>query len=182
MTKALIKSPGAPEFPWHQDNGYSGLKDRYYQLWIALTPMTHENGGLWIKPKSHRTRIPHSLKGNHMVSDVTPEDPIFISAESGDIILFSSWLLHRTNPNVSQMDRWAYVAEYMSFNDFDPTIKPPYLCIARNGVPHKEFINFYRGRLSLRNQLKYIPLRVKRGPIASARHVAASALRGLGLR
>lgn len=37
--QAVWKRPGAPEFPMHQDNGYSGLAEPHLQLWVALTPM-----------------------------------------------------------------------------------------------------------------------------------------------
>lgn len=157
--QAVAKGPGSVTFPWHQDNGYSDLKDGYYQLWIALTKMTPENGGLWLQPGSHKRLLPHKKVDNHVVYQGTPENPVFIEAKAGDIVLFSSYMLHMTTPNITQDTRWAYVVEYMSINHFDPSIAPPYLVVARNGKPYREFVNFYPGRLNVINHFKYLGFR-----------------------
>ena len=154
--QAVAKRPGAPTFPWHQDNGYSQLKEEYYQLWIALTEMTSENGGLWLTPGSHKRFLPHKKVDNHMVYQGTPDNPVFIEAKPGDVVLFSSFILHSTTPNITQDSRWAYVVEYMPLDNFDPDITPPYFVIARDGKPQPEFVNFYRGQLNIINQLKYL--------------------------
>jgi ectoine hydroxylase-related dioxygenase (phytanoyl-CoA dioxygenase family) len=65
--QAVAKGPVAETFPWHQDNSYSNLKDNHYQLWIALTRMTPENGGLWLQPGSHKKRLQHKFEGNYAV-------------------------------------------------------------------------------------------------------------------
>jgi ectoine hydroxylase-related dioxygenase (phytanoyl-CoA dioxygenase family) len=157
--QAVAKGPGAETFPWHQDNGYSKLKDNHYQLWIALTRMTPENGGLWLQPGSHKKRLQHKFEGNYAVYDGTPESPVFIEAQAGDIVLFSSLTLHSTTPNVSQETRWAYVIEYMSLNHVDPGVKPPYFVVARNGKSQPEFVNLHTGFLNPWNHLKYVGYR-----------------------
>jgi hypothetical protein len=171
--QAVEKGPGAPTFPWHQDNGYSGLLDAHYQLWIALTDGTKDNGGLWLAPGSHRSLLPHRRVGAHRAAEVAPEQPLLVEAEAGDVVLFSSLLLHRTLPNVSDAPRWAYVIEYMSTRHFDPSIQAPYLMVARNGRPRLEWRRLYRGRLGPWNQLKYLPRRalppLRRGLRAAAR-------------
>ncbi|NJK40774.1 MAG: phytanoyl-CoA dioxygenase family protein [Acaryochloridaceae cyanobacterium SU_2_1] len=153
--QAVAKGPGSGTFPWHQDNAYNSLKDRHYQLWIALTKTTADNGGLWIVPGSHHHALPHNKIGNHMVYAGQPQDPILIEAEPGDVILFSSFTLHSTSPNVTQAARWAYVVEYMSLNDYDPGAKAPYFIVARNGQPTAKSVDFYRGQLNPLNHLKY---------------------------
>lgn len=160
--QAVAKGPGATEFPWHQDNGYSKLRDPHFQLWVALTRMTKENGGLWIQPGSHRGPLPHSPVGNHVKYDGEPESPVFIEAEPGDVVLFSSFTLHRTTPNVSDEDRWAYVVEYMSCEHFDPFADPPYFIVAKDGAPTREFVRTYRGRQNPINQAKYFVPRARK--------------------
>lgn len=157
--QAVAKGPGAGDFGWHQDNGYNWLQDAHHQFWIALTDMTRENGGLWLQPGSHRRFLPHKVVGNHMVYDGTPESPVFIEAKAGDVVVFSSLMLHSTLPNTTQEARWAYVIEYMSLDHFDPGIDPPYFVVARDGKPKPEFVRFYRGRLNPINQLKYLGYR-----------------------
>jgi hypothetical protein len=89
-----------------------------------------------------------------------PEHPRSIPAKQGDVILFSSWLLHYTTPNASGTDRWAYVVEYMSLDDYDPLVGAPYFVVAEGGVPTPRFVESYRGRASMRNRLRYLPLQV----------------------
>ena len=153
--QAVAKGSGAGTFPWHQDNAYNYLKDEHYQLWIALTKTTADNGGLWLVPQRHQQTLPHKKVGNHMVFQGKVENPILIEAEPGDVVLFSSLSLHSTTPNITQDTRWAYVIEYMSCNDFDPVVVPPYFIVARNGEPTAEFVHWYRGRLNALNHLKY---------------------------
>lgn len=153
--QAVAKGPGSGTFPWHQDNAYNSLQDQHYQLWIALTHTTADNGGLWIVPGSHHQALPHKKMGNHRVYTGQPQNPVMIEAEPGDVILFSSFTLHSTAPNITQADRWAYVIEYMSLDDYDPGVKAPYFIVARDGQPTAEFVRFYRGQLNPLNHLKY---------------------------
>jgi len=157
--QAVDKGPGAPVFPWHQDNGYSRLRDAYFQLWIALSAGTKTNGGLWVAPGSHRSHLPHRRVGTHMAALEAPPDPVLIEAEPGDVVVFSSLLLHSTEANTSEENRWAYVVEYMSTRHFDPSIDPPYFTVAKKGRSQPEWRRFTRGRLDPRNQLKYLPRR-----------------------
>jgi ectoine hydroxylase-related dioxygenase (phytanoyl-CoA dioxygenase family) len=153
--QAVAKEPGAGVFPWHQDNAYNNLKDIHYQMWIALTEMTADNGGLWLKPGSQHQTYPHEWVGNHLVSQVTPEDPVFVEAKPGDIVLFSSFILHSTLPNVTQdSTRWAYVVEYMSTDHYDPGIPAPYFVVAQGGEPRPQMAATYAGR-NLKNRLEY---------------------------
>jgi hypothetical protein len=73
---------------------------------------------------------------------------VFIEAEPGDIVVFSSYLLHYTAPNLASASRWAYIVEYLPFEHFDPTAKPPYFIIARDGKSNPEFVHFCRHRLN----------------------------------
>lgn len=174
--QSIEKVPGGDEFPWHQDNGYNGLKDGHFQLWIALSEMTPENGGLWLQRGSHRSgNRKHVLVENHLVCRGDPATAVFIPAKPGDMLLFSSFTLHRTTPNVSNQSRLAYVVEYMSLDHFDPFIEHPYFVVARNGEPCPGFVNFFRGRLNPANQAKYLMPRTKMG-IQKARELAGAVL------
>ncbi|NJK40501.1 MAG: phytanoyl-CoA dioxygenase family protein [Acaryochloridaceae cyanobacterium SU_2_1] len=161
--QAVAKGPGAKTFPWHQDNAYNGFKHTHYQLWVALTEMTPENGGLWLVPGSHKRLLPHERVDCHMVYKGKPESPLFIEANKGDLVLFSSLTLHRTTPNTTAAIRWAYVIEYMSIDDIDPGIKPPYFIVAKKGQPQAEFVQSYRG---LRNPLNHLKYRLSRREVS----------------
>lgn len=154
--QAVEKKPGAGTFPWHTDNSYSGLKDAHFQFWISLTKMTKDNGGIWLIPGSHKKTIAHDFNGNHTVAQETGGEAHFVSAEIGDIVLFSSKLLHSTTPNITDDSRWAYVVEYMKEKHVDPFIEPPYLMIAKSGKPAPAYVNHMPAENSIVNRLKYI--------------------------
>ena len=90
-----------------------------------------------------------------MVADETPLDPVLIEAQRGDVVLFSSLMLHHTKANVSNDDRWAYVIEYMRSQDYDPHVDAPYLIMARDGRREQQFEPSYPGARSIRNRVKY---------------------------
>lgn len=161
--QSVCKGPGGEEFPWHQDNAYNTLQNAYFQFWIAVTDMTPENGGLRLLPGTHRGGIfPHRYVENHLSWEGRPEKEVAVDMKRGDILFFSSMLLHRSAPNRTDRPRMAYVAEYMSSEHFDPYVRPPYFQVARNGRPDPKFIRFYKGNLSLSNQLRYALPRMKR--------------------
>lgn len=140
----IAKKPGGEEFPWHQDNGYNRLLDEHYQFWLALTDMKPENGGLWIQPGSHRGGLRrHTVIGKHVYCPGRPRDGIPIVAQRGDVVLFSSYMLHMTTPNVTDRYRLAYVAEFMRMSDMDPLVPGPWLEIAKDGVPSGRFLDVH---------------------------------------
>jgi hypothetical protein len=155
--QAVFKGPGAGAFPWHQDNAYNRLRVEHFQLWIALSKMTAERGGLWFVPGSHKKGpLPHIKIGRFKSFAGSTENSVCVDAEIGDIVLFSSYMLHYTSPNVSNEDRWAYVVEYMSLDDHDPYKKPPFFIAARKGKPDPGFVRRTRAHLRLTNHVKYL--------------------------
>jgi ectoine hydroxylase-related dioxygenase (phytanoyl-CoA dioxygenase family) len=156
--QAVEKGPGAGTFPWHQDNSYSYLKDPHFQFWVSLTKMSKENGGLWVVPGSHKKILPHGNIGCHKVYQGETSNEEFISAEIGDIVVFSSFTLHSTTPNVTNESRWAYVVEYMHMDHIDPYIESPHLIIAKNGKPHLEYVDKLDSESFLVNRIKYFDL------------------------
>jgi hypothetical protein len=162
--QAVAKGPRSGVFPWHQDNGYNRLPTEHFQLWIALSEMTPENGGLWIVPGSHKRRLRHRKIGRHMEADdsrrydAPDAAKTFISAAAGDVVLFSSLALHKTYENATDRARWAYVAEFMRSSDFDPTVRRPYFNAARDGKPYPLFTATLPGARDARQRLRTLPL------------------------
>jgi ectoine hydroxylase-related dioxygenase (phytanoyl-CoA dioxygenase family) len=159
--QAVEKQPGAGTFPWHQDNQYSYLKDQHFQFWISMTSMTADNGGLWVVPGSHKGLLQFEKDDSHVVYKGNTDNKVFISAEPGDVVIFSSFLLHSTTPNITQKSRWAYVIEYMKIGDIDPNVDAPYLQVAKNAKPNLAYLDKLPGQNSLRNILKYTSIKQK---------------------
>ncbi len=162
--QAVAKRAGAPTFPWHQDNGYSLLRSEHLQVWVALTDAGPDDGGLWVVPGSHRRDLSHHHVGAHVEVDDEPGDGVAVTAAAGDVVVFSSRLVHRTTPNRSGRDRWTYVIEYLGVDRFDPFVTPPYFVASAGGRSAPRFTAWTPGRRSLRQQLAYVPerLRVRR--------------------
>lgn len=132
--QAVWKGPGAPEFPWHQDNGYTGLSVPHLQLWVALTSMRLDNGGLLVAPGKHTRSLEHRWSGNH-VALPQPTQVEVVDASAGDVVVFSSLLPHATAPNRTSTTRLAYVAEFLPSSEDDPSVPTPRLTVAERGVP-----------------------------------------------
>jgi hypothetical protein len=164
MDQAVTKHPGAGVFRWHQDNGYNKLKVQHYQFWIALTETSKANGALMLAPGSHkRGLLPHKFAGEGQM-EVQAEigDTVCIDATAGDVILFSSLMLHCTGRNEADSARVAYVAEFMALADYVPDAKPPYFVAAEHGASAPHFVHRQPGARSLRNQLMYLGPRLTR--------------------
>lgn len=176
--QAVAKGPGSGVFPWHTDSGYDRLPQPHFEVWIALTKSTKDNGGLCVVPGSHKVRQKHRFVDNHMSAigaeryDTDDSAKVFIEAEAGDVVLFSSLLLHKTYENTTENSRWAYVAEMLKLGDYDPTIAPPYFVAARNGQAACEFVD--------RLECAYNPVQLaKTLPLALRHRVGGPLLRRL---
>ncbi len=147
MDQAVTKHQGAGVFRWHQDNGYNHLKVQHYQLWIALTETCQKNGALTLAPGSHkRGLLPHEfVGGGQMEVRADIGDTVCIDATAGDVILFSSLMLHCTGPNEAEQSRVAYVAEYMPLADYAFDATPPYFVAAQDGRSAPHFVPTQQG-------------------------------------
>jgi len=174
MDQAVTKEPGAGAFRWHQDNGYNRLKREHFQVWIALTRTEKANGALQLVPGSHaRGLLPHSYAGEGQM-EFTGElgEIVTVDATAGDLIVFSSLMLHHTPPNVADTTRVAYVAEFMATRDYAPASAPPYWIVSEGGRSAPRFTDTKPGARSLRNQMLYLAPRVKsavKKPLRAAR-------------
>ena len=124
-SKMSIKQPrtgGA--WSWHQDYGY------WYQngcLWpdmgsafIAVDPNTRENGCLQVLKGSHKLgRIEHGRYGDQTGADParTAEaakvmETVYVELDPGATLYFHSNLLHRSDQNTSDSQRWSLICCY----------------------------------------------------------------------
>lgn len=99
--------------PYHQDRvlGYE-INDEAAMagLWLALDPATRENGCLRFIPGSHRKRLTLEQADEIEREAVTEgiENEVMVEAAPGDAILIDSLALHASDPNRTDVNRWAY--------------------------------------------------------------------------
>ncbi len=125
--QGINKSPGAgSHIDWHQDNGYqSGSLPEYLTCWLALDDSDLENGGLLVVPGSQTSGLrEHELRGVHWVIpglDETGADgsgtdqpaALPLKAKAGELLIFSSMLVHKTVGNHSaDRQRRAWVIQF----------------------------------------------------------------------
>ncbi|MGH9206026.1 MAG: phytanoyl-CoA dioxygenase family protein, partial [Acidimicrobiales bacterium] len=116
--QAVAKPPQArTELPWHQDNGYTPLvPEEYVTCWWALDDATEDNGCLWLIPTSHRHGTqPHENGGSgpFRVGHSGPaEDGVAVPVRHGSVLVFSSLMMHRSGPNVTDAPRRAWIIQF----------------------------------------------------------------------
>lgn len=117
----IFKYPGVWGQPWHQDSLYYRF-DRMPQVgvWLATSRATVENGCLFVAPGSHLEPIhPHEPDARPGANfgyvevvdyDFSRADPVLM--ETGDVLIFHSFLMHKSNDNTSDERRSALVYHY----------------------------------------------------------------------
>ena len=140
--QGINKSPGSgSHIDWHQDNGYQrGQVPEYLTFWLALDDSDRDNGGLLVIPGSHRMgQRKHELQDVHwVIPDVDTSTAVALNAKAGDLLLFSSLLVHKTVGNHStDRQRRAWVIQYAkadATNAEDGTSYEDRPWVAKDGV------------------------------------------------
>lgn len=90
-------------------------------IWIPLCNIPKELGALEILPGSHLfgLRTDHIDNGFGMVklSDNEKQNLITIEVDAGDILLFSSFLIHQSGNNISNGPRWSCHFRYNNLDE-----------------------------------------------------------------
>ena len=124
-SKMSIKQPhigGA--WNWHQDYGYWYQNGCLYpdmaSVFIALDPNLRENGCLKVLKGSHKMgRVDHDRYGDQTGAD--PErvneamkvmESVYVELDPGDALFLHSNLLHCSDQNTSEHQRWSLICCY----------------------------------------------------------------------
>ena len=115
--QGVAKPPQARTvLPWHQDNGYAPtIPERYVTCWLALDDADTDNGCLWVIPGSHRdgTVRHHDVDGSPFRSGYDgSEEGVAVPVRRGSVLVFSSLVMHKSGPNVSDRQRRAWILQY----------------------------------------------------------------------
>ncbi len=121
QTQFILKNPGAWGQPWHQDSYYFRFDQQpQVGLWLAITEATLENGCLSVLPGSHKLPIqahdpderPGANQGYTVVKGIDDSAAVPVLMEPGDLLVFHSFLLHRSVDNLGEARRAAMVYHY----------------------------------------------------------------------
>jgi phytanoyl-CoA hydroxylase len=117
----ILKNPGAWGQPWHQDSYYFNFDHQpQVGLWLAISEATLENGCLSVLPGSHRlpiqTHIPDRRPGANQgyleVLGLDESHAVPVLMQPGDLLVFHSYLLHKSVDNQGSTRRAAMVYHY----------------------------------------------------------------------
>lgn len=117
----ILKNGGAWGQPWHQDSYYFNFDQQpQVGLWLAITAATLDNGCLSVLPGSHRLpvqahrpdRRPEANHGYLEIDDVDESSAAPVLMNPGDLLVFHSYLLHKSVDNRSNDRRAAMVFHY----------------------------------------------------------------------
>jgi ectoine hydroxylase-related dioxygenase (phytanoyl-CoA dioxygenase family) len=122
MIMKQARTGGAWE--WHQDYGYwyenGVLWPNLCSVFIAVDPATRANGCMQVLRASHQLgRLNHVKMGDQTGAD--PErvaaaaerlELVYVEMAPGDALFFHPNLLHRSDQNRSENDRWALICCY----------------------------------------------------------------------
>ncbi|KAJ5351021.1 hypothetical protein N7541_008748 [Penicillium brevicompactum] len=112
--KINYKLSGSGGFAPHIDaNAYTHVKNiKHLTILAAVDEMNAANGGLEVVSGSHRMEVP--LGQDRCITSDWVESNVWTPAEleSGDILIFGSYLAHRSGANGSSKDRRAIYATY----------------------------------------------------------------------
>jgi ectoine hydroxylase-related dioxygenase (phytanoyl-CoA dioxygenase family) len=114
--------------PWHQDYPYAQDSLDALVYWIPLQSVDNHNGCVVVAPGSHRSGVyplkirRHSADGSGH-RDLQLADPKMVESfphlavpiSDGDVLVFSSLLLHRSQVNASPNIRWTVQVRHGNF-------------------------------------------------------------------
>ena len=122
----FAKLPGdGMRVSWHQDASYWPLTpSKVVSAWLAIDDSDLGNGAMQVIPGSHlkaQVEFRDSTADEHNVLNQTVEDPeehggppVALELKAGQISLHSDWVLHGSDPNVSDRRRCGLAMRYLS--------------------------------------------------------------------
>jgi phytanoyl-CoA hydroxylase len=117
----ILKNPGAWGQPWHQDSYYFNFDQQpQVGLWLAISEATVENGCLYVLPGSHNRPVePHvpdaranANQGYLEILGLDEGGAVPVLMQPGDLLVFHSYLIHRSIDNKGDARRAAMVYHY----------------------------------------------------------------------
>ncbi len=135
---------------WHQDAGYTQnhhreevpgmtVKDlRMVNVWTPLVPARPENGCMQFIAGTHKLGVVAHESREHYLEiadrELSPrlKDVVDVTADPGDVVVFSNLLFHQGLPNTSGKIRWSFDFRYQDARQ--PTLRPEKGHMARSKV------------------------------------------------
>jgi 2-oxoglutarate-dependent dioxygenase len=113
---AVKAGGGGGTFHFHQDNQYTRHDGPSINMWLALSPMSLDNGCLCVVPRSHLDGTleskPSGDGDQHKRTAIDPDNYLPVRMNPGDVIAFSRLTVHGSGPNNTNEPRMAYAMQF----------------------------------------------------------------------
>lgn len=104
---------------WHQDNYYVKGNPQEVTVWLPLFETKVQHGCLSVMPRSHNLGpLSHKIRigKKTLPQGIYDREIRYVEMEAGDVLFFSSYLLHSSNINFSDRIRYSIQLRYTSTN------------------------------------------------------------------
>lgn len=115
----VVKGPDKDSaFSWHQDSGYvHHACPMYLTCWVTLDDVTLKNGTVYLLPYTQvgiRTVVQHELDpvSRDLVGYFGKDPGVPVVIPAGSIAVFSSYVFHRSGPNLTDKMRRVFLPQY----------------------------------------------------------------------
>lgn len=146
QSQYIFKNPGAWGQPWHQDSYYFTFDQQpQVGLWLAISEATLENGCLAVVPGSHKQPVlehgPDKRPGANYgyleieETEFEADQAVPVLMEPGDLLVFHSYLVHRSFDNKANARRQAMVYHYGRTGTQNLPGSAPTLGVVNHWVP-----------------------------------------------
>ena len=151
-THIYPKEPGDGRFiSWHQDSAHWGLdSDQICSVWLALTPVTRNNGAMQMLPGSHAggqvehadTEDPNNIltRGQTISRDIDESKSVWVSLEPGEVSLHHVDMWHASPPNTTTQRRVGIALRYITPAARQLRIDEDYATLVRDEDRHGHFL------------------------------------------
>ena len=123
----IIKEPQSlSHVSWHQDLTYWGFSsDDQVSVWLALSPSSKESGCMQMIPESHKWGIfehkntednNNVLSSGQTVENIDDKKSVYCDLLAGEASFHHGWILHKSNPNISDDRRIGLNIQYLATN------------------------------------------------------------------
>ena len=150
-TNWFVKMPHDKTFvSWHQDGAYWGLSPmEVATAWVALGPVTPENGCMRVIPGSHtQPNMPQRetyadnnvlSRGQEIAVAVDERNAVDLILQPGEMSLHHLWIVHGSNANVSDIPRIGFAIRYVSTRVRQEGVEKPFAMLVRGRDDHGHF-------------------------------------------
>lgn len=150
-TNWFVKMPHDQTFvSWHQDGTYWGLSPmEVVTAWVALGPVTTDNGCMRVLPGSHRQpQLPQRdtyaennvlSRGQEIAVAVDERAAVDLELRPGEMSLHHLWIVHGSRANHSDSARIGIAIRYVSTRVRQESPVPPFAMLVRGQDRHGHF-------------------------------------------